>query len=52
MNLMDPHKVIPQRNMEPPRPLPSFVFVDLREDPEAWLQIENELADDVNPAIH
>jgi hypothetical protein len=34
------------------RPSLPFVFIDLREDPEAWGQIENELAEDVCSAAH
>jgi hypothetical protein len=43
VNLTEPHEMMPQGKMEPPRPLASFVFIDLREDPEAWVQIENQL---------
>lgn len=43
MNPMEPYEPMPEPKTEPPRPLPAFVFVDLRQDPEAWAQIENEL---------
>jgi hypothetical protein len=49
---MEPHETMPQGKTEPPRPLPSFVFIDLRDDPEAWVQIENELAEDVSFPAH
>jgi hypothetical protein len=35
-----------QGTMEPPGPLSPFIFIDLREGPEAWAQIENELLED------
>lgn len=52
MNQTEPRATIPQINVEPSHPLPSFVFIDLRDHPEAWTQIENELPQDANPPVH
>jgi len=47
---MEPHEITPHEGphtgTRPPHSLSSFVFIDLREDPEAWTHIENELPDD------
>jgi hypothetical protein len=51
VNLIELDESIPQRNTEP-RSLPSFVFIDLREDPEAWVQIESELPEDMSFLTH
>jgi hypothetical protein len=59
VKLMEPHETRdpgphpgPHTSMKPLRPSSSFVFIDLREDPEAWVEIENELADDVCFTAH
>ena len=52
MNQTEPRDTVPQANVEPPGALPSFVFIDLRDDPEAWAQIENDLPEDVSLPLH
>jgi hypothetical protein len=54
VNATEPHEAIPQPTLEPPGPSPSviFIFIDLREDPTAWAQIENELAEDSRFTAH
>ena len=52
MNAIEPRERVPQGTMEPPRPMPSFVFIDLREDIEAWTRIEDELPVDARFTAH
>lgn len=38
--------------MAPRHPVPSFVFIDLRDNPTAWAEIENELPDEKRLPVH
>jgi hypothetical protein len=46
--VIEPHEIAPQEKMAAPSRAPLFVFIDLREDPKAWVQIESELPEDMN----
>ena len=52
----EPHETMPHAGphtgMKPPNLSPSFVLIDLREDPEGWSYIENELMEDVRFPAH
>ncbi len=52
MNPTESHDTMPQTGVEPPYPLPSFVFIDLRVEPEAWVKIESELPEDMTFPLH
>ena len=56
MNAMEPNETMPHPELhlgiKTPHTLSSFVFVDLRENPEAWAEIENELPGDMSFPVH
>ena len=53
MNPIEEHDTTAQGKMAAPRQSSSsLVFIDLRENPEAWVEIEDKLPDDASFSVH